>query len=125
MESFLSMSIHNVFSWPISTFLRFSQIGKPVLDSFQRKYIYVGQHVSSAEILNCCGLTCLQRVYIYAGQHAFSTEILNVWWLTHLQRGYIYSGPHAYSAHCIPGPIHSLWLKHISRPRLAGTLFTH
>jgi len=31
-ESFLSMSIHNVFSWPISTFLRFSRIGKPVLD---------------------------------------------------------------------------------------------
>src|SRR5882724_5749208 len=32
-ESFLSMSIHNIFSWPISTFLHFSQIGKPVLDS--------------------------------------------------------------------------------------------
>ena len=26
------MSIHNVFSWPISTFLLFSWIGKPVLD---------------------------------------------------------------------------------------------
>jgi|SRR5882724_4493009 len=33
MESFLSMSIHNVFSWPISTFLHFSRIGKPVLDT--------------------------------------------------------------------------------------------
>ena len=26
------MSIHNVLSWPISTLLLFSQIGKPVLD---------------------------------------------------------------------------------------------
>jgi len=43
---------------------------------------YVGRHVSSAEILNCCGLTRLQWGYIYAGQHAFSAEILNVWWLT-------------------------------------------
>src|SRR5882724_6501580 len=33
MESFLSTSIHNVFSWPILTFLHFSQVGKPVLDS--------------------------------------------------------------------------------------------
>src|SRR5882724_13454623 len=32
MESFLSTSIHNIFSWPISTFLCFSRIGKPVLD---------------------------------------------------------------------------------------------
>src|SRR5882724_11781286 len=31
-ESFYLMSIHNVFSWPISTFLLFSRIGKPVLD---------------------------------------------------------------------------------------------
>src|SRR5882724_2023280 len=31
-ESSPSTSIHNVFSWPISTFLRFSQVGKPVLD---------------------------------------------------------------------------------------------
>src|SRR5882724_2559622 len=31
-ESFLSTSIHNVFSWPILTFLRFSRIGKPILD---------------------------------------------------------------------------------------------
>ena len=35
-ESSPSMSIHNVFSWPISTFLHFSQIGKPVLDSHQK-----------------------------------------------------------------------------------------
>src|SRR5882724_3614014 len=33
MENFLSMSIHNVFSWPILTFLCFSRIRKPVLDS--------------------------------------------------------------------------------------------
>src|SRR5882724_8614383 len=26
------LSIHNIFSWPISTLLLFSQIGKPVLD---------------------------------------------------------------------------------------------
>src|SRR5882724_3853599 len=32
-ESFYLMSIHYVFSWPISTFLLFSQIGKPVLDT--------------------------------------------------------------------------------------------
>src|SRR5882724_12712793 len=31
-ESFYLMSIHNVFSWPISTLLLFSQIGKPILD---------------------------------------------------------------------------------------------
>src|SRR5882724_3647682 len=33
MESFLLTPIHNVFSWPISTFLRFSRIGKPILDT--------------------------------------------------------------------------------------------
>ena len=28
------MSIHNVLSWPISTLLLFSRIGKPVLDRY-------------------------------------------------------------------------------------------
>src|SRR5882724_10185846 len=37
-ESFYLMSIHNVFSWPISTFLLFSRIGKPVLDSFTQTH---------------------------------------------------------------------------------------
>src|SRR5882724_10964789 len=32
-ESFCLMSIHNVLSWPISTLLLFSQIGKSVLDT--------------------------------------------------------------------------------------------
>src|SRR5882724_3338503 len=32
-ESFYLMSIHNVFSWLISTFLLFSRIGKPILDT--------------------------------------------------------------------------------------------
>ena len=33
-ESFYLTSIHNIFSWPISTFLPFSQIRKPVLDTW-------------------------------------------------------------------------------------------
>src|SRR5882724_8481299 len=32
-ESFYLMSIHNIFSWLISTLLLFSRIGKPVLDT--------------------------------------------------------------------------------------------
>src|SRR5882724_9220625 len=32
------MSIHNVFSWPILTFLLFSQIGKPIPDT---KYMHL------------------------------------------------------------------------------------
>src|SRR5882724_2311718 len=32
-EIFPSTSIHNVFSWPISTLLCFSQIRKPILDT--------------------------------------------------------------------------------------------
>src|SRR5882724_3111604 len=32
-ESFYLTSTHNIFSWPISTFLLFSWIGKPVLDT--------------------------------------------------------------------------------------------
>src|SRR5882724_7834799 len=32
-ESFPSTSIHNIFSWPISTFLHFSRVRKPVLDN--------------------------------------------------------------------------------------------
>src|SRR5882724_7490837 len=31
-ESFYLTSIQNIFSWPISTFLLFSWIGKPILD---------------------------------------------------------------------------------------------
>src|SRR5882724_9345254 len=33
-ESLYLMSIHNIFSWPISTFLLFSQIGKPIPDTY-------------------------------------------------------------------------------------------
>src|SRR5882724_7644826 len=32
-ESFPSTSIHNVSSWPILTFLRFSRVEKPILDT--------------------------------------------------------------------------------------------
>jgi len=60
-ESFLSMSIHNVFSWPISTFLRFSRIGKPVLDSIiklhchQRSFVILGTfHESLHHEANPC-----------------------------------------------------------------------
>jgi len=38
-------SIHNVFSWPISTLLLFSQIGKPVLDMPVDK----GSHLQDGE----------------------------------------------------------------------------
>ena len=34
LRAFYLTSIHNIFSWPISTFLLFSRIGKPVLESF-------------------------------------------------------------------------------------------
>ena len=33
-ESFSLMIIHDVFSLPISTFLLFSRVGKPVLDKY-------------------------------------------------------------------------------------------
>jgi len=35
-ESSYLMSIHNIFSWPISTLFLFSQIGKPVLDKWKK-----------------------------------------------------------------------------------------
>src|SRR5882672_5419575 len=93
------------------------------LTRLQRGYIYVGQHACSAGILHGHWLACLQRGYIYVGRHTCSTGILHGHWLAHLQQGHIYVGPYAYSAHDIPGPIHYMWLKDISRPRLAGTLY--
>src|SRR5882724_1719668 len=41
-ESFPSTSIHNVFSWPILTFLRFSRIRKPILDTIYHRSSLMG-----------------------------------------------------------------------------------
>src|SRR5882724_2018847 len=40
-ESFPSMSIHNVFSWPISTFFHFSWVGKPILETLAHNKIEI------------------------------------------------------------------------------------
>src|SRR5882724_5498684 len=45
-ESFCLMSIHNVLSWPISTLLLFSQIGKPVLDNVNKYMIEFSEHAT-------------------------------------------------------------------------------
>src|SRR5882724_8172247 len=50
-ESFCLMSIHNALSWPISTLLLFSQIGKSVLDSCHERE-QAGADVSSKEKTN-------------------------------------------------------------------------
>jgi len=62
------------------------------------------------------------RRHIYVSWNACSVKIYHGSQLARLQRGYIYAGPHAYSAHYIPGPIHYMWLQHISWLRLAGML---
>src|SRR5882724_12275573 len=61
MESFLSTSIYSVFSWPISTFLRFSRIGKPVLDkdmiSVVEKYIFWKKKFLTLPTITICLLS--------------------------------------------------------------------
>jgi len=58
-ESCYLTSIHNILSWPILTFLLFSRIGKPVLDTvhaasrnlFCQEGVHVGWvNVSQAEV---------------------------------------------------------------------------
>src|SRR5882724_7186350 len=67
-ESFYLTSIHNVFSWLISTFLRFSRIGKPILDRLEllKKNLYtvfnliqrgqLGAHCSHVTRLHAAGI---------------------------------------------------------------------
>ena len=72
------MSIHNIFSWPISTFLRFSQIRKPVLDRLYRTnwlVVVMGHRVEVVEIGNWKWRTASRLSFHFATSHAFDKNI--------------------------------------------------
>src|SRR5882672_10464278 len=78
------------------------------LDRMKREIIYVSWIAKSAP------------TYMSAGSLKAHPHICR---LEHIKRGKIYVGRHAYSAHDISGPMHYMWLKDISRLRLARMLY--
>ena len=74
-ESFSFMIIHDVFSLPISTYLLFSQIGKPILDRLyvcMRDDMLKGEHVPP-HVLPCTymhtQLEMMQTACVHEGGH--------------------------------------------------------
>src|SRR5882672_7053879 len=82
---------------------------------------------------NICRVDCIKRRKIYVGWIAKSAPAYmsagslkarpHICQLSCIKRGKIYVGRHAYSTHDISGPMRYMWLKDISRPRLAHTLY--
>ena len=101
------------------------------LDRMKHRKIYVSRHVLSThyiygpirymwEIIYVGWIAKSAPAYMSAGSLKARPHIC---WLECIKRGKIYVGRHAYSAHEISGPLHYKWLKDISHPRLAGTLY--